>query len=240
MTNDIHALSGAYAVDALDDDERAQFEQHLAGCETCQAEVASLQETAALLAETAPARPPAELRTRVLAGIATVRPLPPEVEKPAAPVTELAPRRRRRTAVWLAAAAAVVALGAGGIVWQQAHDDGSPSQVEQIQAAGDVQSYRVPLSNGGSATVYRSKKLNEAAIVTKDMPSAPAGHDYVLWLQHGDTMVPAGVMPAGADNAVVFDGDAASANGAGITVEEAGTTPTEPSADIVALIPFDA
>ena len=28
--NDVHALSGAYAVDALDHDERAAFEAHLA------------------------------------------------------------------------------------------------------------------------------------------------------------------------------------------------------------------
>jgi anti-sigma-K factor RskA len=238
MTSDIHALSGAYAVDALDDDERAMFERHLADCETCRAEVASLQEAAALLGGTTPTEPPAELRDKVLAGIATVRPLPPEVDRRAT-VTDLAPRRRRRTAAWLAAAAAVVALGAGGVVWQQTHE-GQPNRVEQIQAASDVESFDVPLSGGGTATIYRSKKLNEAAIVTRNMPSAPAGHDYVLWLQHGDKMVPAGVMPAGADNAVVFDGDAASANGAGITVEEAGTTPTEPSADIVALIPFDA
>ncbi len=40
---DVHALSGAYAVDALDDLERAHFERHLADCADCQAEVASLQ-----------------------------------------------------------------------------------------------------------------------------------------------------------------------------------------------------
>ncbi len=37
--SDIHALSGAYAVDALDDIERAQFERHLAECAECRAEV---------------------------------------------------------------------------------------------------------------------------------------------------------------------------------------------------------
>jgi Anti-sigma-K factor rskA, C-terminal/Putative zinc-finger len=237
--SDIHALSGAYAVDALDDVERAHFERHLAECETCRAELDSLQDAAGLLAETTAIQPPAGLRDSVLAGIATVRPLPPEVDKQAT-VTELAPRRRRRTTAWLAAAAAVIAIGGGAVVWQQAHDEGAQSQVEQIQAASDVQRYTVPLSDGGSATIYRSKKLNEAAIVTQDMPAAPAGHDYVLWLQHGEALVPAGVMPEGADNAVVFSGDAASASGAGITVEEAGTEPTRPSEDVVALVAFDA
>ncbi|MBU2075761.1 MAG: zf-HC2 domain-containing protein, partial [Actinobacteria bacterium] len=42
--NDVHALSGAYAVDALDDIERAQFERHLVECAECRAEVDSLRE----------------------------------------------------------------------------------------------------------------------------------------------------------------------------------------------------
>ena len=37
---DIHALCGAYAVDAVDDLERAAFDRHLADCEACAAEVA--------------------------------------------------------------------------------------------------------------------------------------------------------------------------------------------------------
>ena len=47
-------------------------------------------------------------------------------------------------------------------------------------------------------------------------------------------------MPAGPDNEVLLSGDAASANGAGITVETAGQEPTEPSDDVVALFSFDA
>ena len=65
--SDIHALSGAYAVDALDDIERAQFERHLAECPACTAEVGSLREAAALLAETTavdPVRRAARARAR--------------------------------------------------------------------------------------------------------------------------------------------------------------------------------
>lgn len=75
--SDIHALSGAFAIDALDEVERAQFARHLDQCVQCQAEVAGLREAAALLAETTAVEPPAALRERVLAGIGTVRPLPP-------------------------------------------------------------------------------------------------------------------------------------------------------------------
>ena len=85
---------------------------------------------------------------------------------------------------------------------------------------------------GVSATLYRSKKLNEAAIRTKNMPAAPPGKQYVLWLQHGATMTQAGVMPEGPDNKVVLSGDAATADGAAVSIEDAGSEPTSPSDDI--------
>jgi anti-sigma-K factor RskA len=80
VTESLHALSGAYVVDALDDDERAAFERHLPRCLDCQHEVASLREAAALMADTAATTPPPDLRDSVLAGIRNIRPLPPETE----------------------------------------------------------------------------------------------------------------------------------------------------------------
>jgi len=232
--SDIHALSGAYAVDALDDIERAQFERHLRDCETCSNEVESLRDAAGLLAETAAMAPSAALRERVLAEIATVRPLPPVV-----PVEE-APTRRRRLPTFLAAAAAAVLIGTGGVVWQQVSDDGPDSRIDQVLEASDAEKFTQTLSGGATATVVRSAELNQAVLITEDMPSAPNGHAYALWLQHDDVMVPAGIMPTGADNEVLLSGDAASANGAGITVETAGEEHAEPEGEVVALFEFEA
>src|SRR6478609_7598775 len=75
---DPHLMSGAYAVDALDEAERAVFEAHLAECSECAEEVAELRETAARLAVLSAEMPPASLRDNVLAGIASVRQLPPD------------------------------------------------------------------------------------------------------------------------------------------------------------------
>jgi anti-sigma factor RsiW len=58
MSPDLHHLSGAYAVDALDDAERTSFEQHLAVCADCRAEVAELSATSHSLASLAEATPP--------------------------------------------------------------------------------------------------------------------------------------------------------------------------------------
>ena len=87
--HDPHGAVGAYVADALDDDERTVFEQHLEGCESCLREVAEFTETAAELTWLSEATPPPSLRTSVLWQIATVRPLPPEqpVETPGSPVS---------------------------------------------------------------------------------------------------------------------------------------------------------
>jgi anti-sigma factor RsiW len=229
--SEIHALSGAYAVDALDDIERAQFERHLATCPACRSEVASLREAAAVLAETTVVAPPAGLRERVLAEVATVRPLPPSV-----------PEGHRRSRRWfgplLVAAAVVLAAGVGGVIWSQQDDE--PSQVEQVLAAEDAERFTQTLPDGSTATVVRSVSENGAVLVTEGLADAPSGHDYALWLQQDGEMELAGIMPPGPDQEVLLEGDAATAEGAGISVEEAGTEPVAPSDEVVALFAFDS
>lgn len=237
--NDIHALSGAYAVDALDDVERELFEQHLAECPACRAEVESLREAGALLAETVLDVPPAGLRDRVLAQAATVRPLPPIVPE----VVSRRPARRWFPA--LAAAAAVVAvLGVGSAVVVQPWDDDTSQSprtpLEELKAAADVETFSQDFPDGSRATLYRSASLNQAVVQTSGMADAPAGKVYELWLQHDDRMVAAGLMPDGPDNVVELVGDPATADGFGITVEtDGGSTTGEPEGEVVTVVPFE-
>ena len=233
---EIHALSGAYAVDALDDIERAQFERHLAECAECRAEVASLRSTAALLAETTATDPPEGMRERVLADIATVRPLPPTVGNGAAP------RRRFRLAPLVAAAAVIAAVGAGGIVVAEPWADDTPqvqvSAVDQVLQAEDAERYTKAI-DGSEATLVRSPSLNKAVLVTKDMAPPPEGKVYELWLDHeGVGMVPAGLMAQGGEQQILLEGDPATALGAGITVEPAGGS-EEPTLPPVTLFAFE-
>ena len=239
--SDIHALSGAYAVDALDDRERELFEQHLVDCAVCQAEVASLREASAMLAETTYAAPPPALRDKVLADIGKVRPLPPLPEqKPV--VRDIESVRRRRFPVGLAAAAAVLAvLGAGAVVTQPWQDDTSKTltAAEKVLQASDAESVSVQLG-GAKATVVRSVSEGRAVIVTNDMPPAPDGKVYELWLRRPDgEMVRAGLMPAGSDEPILLEGDASDATGAGITVEPAPDGSEQPTTTPIALFDFE-
>jgi anti-sigma factor RsiW len=77
MSADVHSLVGAYAVDAIDEQEREAFERHLSECPECLEEVSSLRSAAANLSLVSEVAPPAGMRDAVLAGIRSVRPLPP-------------------------------------------------------------------------------------------------------------------------------------------------------------------
>ncbi|HET8987468.1 MAG TPA: anti-sigma factor [Humibacillus sp.] len=295
MSDDIHALSGAYAVDALDDVERAQFEQHLAGCSACQAEVASLIAAATSLSSLSDVTPPPSLRDRVLQGITTVRPLPPlaadnreqrdlgsrppapaaapaptpestssdpaepgeqvadpesaPAVKPSAP-DELASRRGGRHAEsrrgnpmrWLVAAATAAILAIGGFAVWRSTDTGSttpPTVAEQVRTAPDAKtSSDIALPGGGTATVVRSASLGKAVVITSDLPSAPAGKVYQLWLQDkSGHFTSAGLMAASGDQTVVLQGDAADAQAAGITIEPAGGS-EQPTSNPIAFFSF--
>jgi anti-sigma-K factor RskA len=238
---EIHALSGAYAVDALDEDERSLFERHLAGCAECREEVAGLREAAAALSEVTASAPPAALRDSVLAGIAVVRPLPPETSARHAAVRER-PRTRRWVPVLVAAVVLAVA-GVGVTVWQPWGDDAETvvaqsTATEQVLSAADAESWRVELAGGAAATVTRSVGQGRAVIQTEAMPEAPDGQVYELWLQRPDgSLEPAGLMPSGPENTVLLAGDARAATGAGVTVEPRGGS-DEPTTEPVVFVDF--
>ena len=230
---EIHALSGAYAVDALDPEERAQFEAHLGTCTACQEEVASLREAGAALGSTVQADPPAALRERVLAEIATVRPLPPET-----PVVTLPRRPRVRRLPALAAAAAMVAVaGVGGVVWHEARTPGqsqAKSVTDRVLTAADATRVTVDLPGTASASVVRSVSEGRAVLIARNMPAAPSGRVYELWLQTpAGKMVKAGLMDGSGSRTVVLDGDATTASGVGITVAVSYTHLTLPTKRIV-------
>lgn len=112
-------LLAPWALDAVDDLERARVERHLRSCARCRTDAAELLEAAALLAESSePAAPPHGLRDHVLAAIERTDQEP----RPATSPSRDAPRRDRRSAgtvrtrrltVVLAGVAAVLVLAVG-------------------------------------------------------------------------------------------------------------------------------
>ncbi|WP_137121164.1 anti-sigma factor [Segeticoccus rhizosphaerae] len=242
-----HALAAAYALDALDSEERTRFEEHLSTCAECQREVGSLREAGTSMSALSETEPPPSLRQGVLAGIRETSqdPVEPTSAIPArndtdAPLPgrgaadELATRRGRRPqkspgrwAAWVAGAAAALVLVVGGLTWHPWSPDQSTRQltaVEQVTRAPDAQRFVKPVE-GATVTVVRSSSKGRAVIVAKGMPEPPAGHVYEVWyFDASGHPVKAGLMPRSDDHEVtlLLDGDAADAHGAGVTVEPAG------------------
>lgn len=256
--SDIHALSGAYAVDALDDAERTQFEQHLDTCPECRAEVQSFCETAATMAEASSETPPSSLRANLLTAIGTVRPLPPEVTDTTVDVTpaetrvaasdaptparhiSTAPRLARRWfPAMVAAAVAVILLAAGALVWQPWTGGGRTTVADQVLQAADAVRTTDALPGGGSVTLVRSPSLKRAVMVADHVPAPASGTVYQLWLQQpGTGMVSAGLM-ADTTTPTVLAGDAATAKAAAITVEPDTGSP-QPTSPPIATFAFKA
>jgi anti-sigma-K factor RskA len=230
-----HGLVGAYAADALDEHERAEFEAHLEECPDCRADVASLQEATATLSEATATVPPPELRGRVMAQIGAVRPLPPIVDT----VDELAVARGRRrrflAVVGSAAAAVVLAVGLG--VTQPWADDLGPA--EQVMQADDAISASIDLADGATATVVHSDSLDSSVISTEDMPPPPDGSVYQLWYAEDGSFTSAGLMGEGSEQTVQLEGDSRAADGVGITVEPDGGS-QQPTSEPIAMFDIAA
>ena len=151
-----------YALGALDEEERASFEEHLATCAQCAAEVRELQEVAGLLAAAAkPVVPPPALRDRILADARAVRPISARASAAAAaPQLDASPkaqprfpyRNRNSVVAWLAAAAAILLV----VVI-----NGRYERERQARAALEQQvaSIRATLDSTGSALARRDSLI---------------------------------------------------------------------------------
>ncbi|MFF0012161.1 anti-sigma factor domain-containing protein [Streptomyces sp. NPDC005374] len=82
-SEDLHSLAAPYALDALEPAERVRFERHLAGCDSCAAEVRALSEDAVRLAWSAAAPAPPAMRDRVLAAVRATPQEPVSLREPA-------------------------------------------------------------------------------------------------------------------------------------------------------------
>jgi anti-sigma-K factor RskA len=248
---DLHMLAGAYALGALDEEERAPFEEHLADCEACAVEVAEFQATSARLAQAAAQSPPAAMKQQVLRRVAEVRQEPPHVELPAPRAASASSKARRGARFALAASiAAAVALG-GVAAWQyiraeDAHQQAQQAQAETAQIAAVLSApdaHAVVGSVGGAgqgthATVVTSHSENKAVFLTPGLPGLPGGKTYQLWFDDAGVMRPAGlVAPGTTDQTVLLHGPLAAAQGMGITVEPAGGS-LHPTTAPIALMTF--
>jgi Anti-sigma-K factor rskA, C-terminal/Anti-sigma-K factor RskA, N-terminal domain len=241
--HDLHLLTGAYALDALDRSEYAQFERHLTRCPSCQEEVRGLRETAARLAMGTAIQPPPEMRQRVLAAAAQTRQLPPGGRVIALRNANQTARRRLTRPLTMAAMTAMAAAIVLLLVLQvgtrnQLNTTQARSQaVAAVLSAPDARIQTGGTSVGGTVTAVISASHQEAVVTTADLPALSGNRVYQLWVITQAGARSAGLLP-GATTPVLADGVSGGAK-LGITVEPAGGT-TRPTTTPIILLPAQA
>ena len=208
---DVHALTAAYALDALDAVEEREYEEHLRGCESCREELASFTEAATALAYAvdSPA-PPAALRDRILETARAER----------AVVVPFRPRRRLPLALGgLAAAASVLAVGFG--LWA-ASLSGQLDDADALSAVLADPNARTAELTGADGRLVVGEG-GDAVLVVSGLERAPTGKDYQVWVIDGDAPRPAGVFEGDESGDVVpLDESVPAGSVVAVTIENNG------------------
>jgi anti-sigma-K factor RskA len=197
---DVHELTAAYALDALDPDEREAYEAHLARCRRCRDELAGLGAASAALGfgvESPP--PPPALRERILAAAAAER-------------ENVVPLRGQRPwplriAVAAAAVAACAAVGLG--VWAATLQHSLES--ERSARAAEARAMEIYADPASTRTAVRGAtgtlavdRTGRGVLVVRRLQSAPADKTYEAWvIVPGRKPVAAGLFRGGGSTTVV-------------------------------------
>jgi anti-sigma-K factor RskA len=237
----LHELTGVFALDAIDGLERDRFEHHLTRCASCAHEVRGLQETATRFALAVTARPPAELKERVLGLADRTRQLPPAQHRHVRP-TEPWALWLRRLAIPLAAACLVVAVVLGVLLGMaRSQLDSARTEQRQVAAILNAPGARIVSARtalGGSATVVVASRLHELVFTSRGMPRQPSSKVYQLWLLRSNgSATSAGLLsiaPGGSTVPVLASG-LEPGDRVGVTVEPAGGTARPTTTPIVVL-----
>src|SRR4249919_548763 len=203
MSNDAHSMVAPYALDALDDDDRREFEEHLALCEPCREQLAGLREAAVSLAYgTSGPTPPPELKDRILTQARSER----------ENVTPIEPRRRN----WTAPLAASVAIAAAIAVafWVT-----RPAESPFAQVLSKPGSRLVSMGDLGAVAVAP----NGDAALALSVPRASSGKTYEAWVIRGGKAQRAGLFDGGSDTSVMeIQRSVRPGSTVAVTVERAG------------------
>ena len=257
LRTDMHALTGVYALDALDTAaEVARFERHMSRCQNCTGEVRGFRETATRLGMAVSRQPPPALRTAVMTEVARTRQLPAGDDRarharPGRRLT-LLPRLAIAGAALAAAAAITLAVVLADTQNQLSQTQQQLSQarrhliqaetqlaaVNAVRTAADATLVTKATPIGGKVTVVSSASRGQLVVTTSGLPALRAGKVYQLWLigAHGNKIRSEGLLALhnGRSGPTLISG-VLRGDIFGITLEPAGGTVQPTVAPFVAI-----
>lgn len=228
--HDLHHLAGAYALDALDAEERRAFEAHYPTCDICIGEVEDFREIGAMLAEGAETAPRPDLKAQIMSEVAQTRQVSPLASDN---VVDLADQRQRKARLPLvfaaAAAAAIVVIGVVSVL-----NGSSENDTEPVLAAPDAIVTNLE-GEVGSLRIVWSDELDKVAIFGNDLAEPGVGMAYALWFVEADGVTPAALFTIDDDMVRIAETvDDIDPIAWGVTIEPDTGSP-QPTSDILYL-----
>jgi anti-sigma-K factor RskA len=184
-------LLGAYALDALPDDETRRMDEHLQSCTEHAAAAAELRQTQSLLALTVDeGQASPELRQRIMQAVDADR---VGDRSPTTPVLDATQIRRARHLPRLTlrpihgaiAVALALSLGLGGVIGYLLSQAGQPIAYSFQGAPSSAP--------GATARLVYFKDRKQAVLTVDGLPRLAAGHIYEVWLIKGGVPVDEGI-----------------------------------------------
>ena len=245
-------LIGAYALDALPDDEASSMRAHLVSCADHSARVAELRAVALelpALADLIPA--PTGLRARVLdaiaqestQGLTAPRSISDAATRHANARVQWSPSSIRSFSMaWGAIAAALLITLGGLLTWNLVLQNRSGASVERLASRATNVATLKQTSGGVGGTVVYFGDEKKALVVSGALTSLDSTKTYQIWAVGGAQPASIGVMnaaPGGTISAVV-PFDAARTGTLAITIEPAGGSAQPTTAPILTANCIDA
>jgi anti-sigma-K factor RskA len=239
-------LLAAYALDAVERDERAELERHLETCPRCRVELDRLHEVAAAMGNSVEA-PPEGLWSRIALRLPEGRgeedppPMPRLTSEDATPFRAPGAGTRRRSravvtavgAVAVAAAAVAVVLGIGLV-----HADNTVSNLRSapsaVSAALRAPGHRLVELEAGTSGEQLAQVVvvpsGQGYLVSSKLPALGDDRTYQLWAVEGNRPVSLGLLGAAPGDAAFTMAGSTRPSRLSITAEPRGGSivPTGP------------
>jgi anti-sigma-K factor RskA len=223
-------LKDSYVLGALPEEERLEFEQYLVAHPDLQAEIEELSTIAGLLAFSVGEQEPSpDLRRRIMDTVEAEAVRPPEGVHPHTS------RRSWLAGLWEAVGIRDLALAVAAVLVIGLFSWSMLLQGEVRDLQGRVQSLQsqpqdpqmIALGGAGTEQGARAELVtlegDRAVLVAENMPPAPEGKTYQIWVIKGDTPKPSGLFePKGGSIAAVVENPVEGADAVAVTIEPEG------------------
>ena len=181
--NELDELLGAYALDAVDPDERRRVDHYLTVSPRAAAEVAEHREVAAMLAFTGMDAPD-NLWSRIESELQGEAPEPPPELAKVLSIDEPPRRRRNVGSMWLSGAAAAAVILVVAVAWfglSGQSDDPLDVAYESALEASDSQVTDLVAEGSDAVASGVVDTAGHGYLDARDLPELEAGLTYQLW-----------------------------------------------------------